>query len=295
LRLYRGQANCCYTIHSPFVDELKITWRAQGLRGRIKSSLGLPIIRALEAECLTGSDVLIAKSDFTRGLITQHYGDSIAARVMIIPGWTDTSRFQPAPDESTREEFRSQLGWPIDEPVFFVLRRLEARMGLDNLLRALDLVRRRGYRVHTYIGGSGSELHRLVKLRSALALEDEVTFLGFVSRETLPLAYAACDASIIPTAQLECFGIIALEALASGRPALVTPVGALPEVIGEFEPRWIARDSTPSGCATLIGDFLDRKLPDHGAPELRARLEQRFSFDRGLAAYTRALTPDVVP
>jgi glycosyltransferase involved in cell wall biosynthesis len=47
-----------------------------------------------------------------------------------------------------------------------------------------------------------------------------VTFLGRVEDRLLPLAYAACDAFVLPTRALECFGLIALEALSAGRPVL---------------------------------------------------------------------------
>ena len=130
-------------------------------------------------------------------------------------------------------------------------------MGLDNYLRALALVRQRGHQVFAVIGGTGSWREYLLGLCDQLQLSDTVRFMGYVSDETLPYAYGACDASIIPTAELEGFGIIALEALASGKTTLVTPVGALPEVMRNFEPAWIAKDATPEGIADLLRAFLE--------------------------------------
>jgi glycosyltransferase involved in cell wall biosynthesis len=162
-------------------------------------------------------------------------------------------------------------------------------MGLDTLLRALDLVRRRGHKLRTFIAGEGSQRVRLEMLRRHLNLESEVTFMGFVPGASLPLAYGACDASLIPTQALECFGIIALESLACGRPTLVTPVGALPEVVNGFEPRWVARDSTPEQIADVLCAFLGGRLPARSAEELRERLTDQYGFARALRTYGQIL------
>lgn len=284
LRLYKGRSRFCYVIHSPFVDELRITWGAQGAIGRCKAWLGMPTIRRLELEALRNSSSLVAESDYTRCRIRQHYGATLAERIQVVPGWVDPNRFTPLAADRV-DQVRRQLGWPVDRPVFFVLRRLEARMGLDNFLRALGIVRQRGYVFHAVIGGSGSQLARLTNLCHELRLEREVTFMGFVPGAKLALAYGACDASVVPTSQLECFGIIALEALACGRPALVTPVGALPEVMQHFEPKWIARGHAPEDIADLLSAYLAGGLPVHTVGALRETVSQRYSFPRALDAY----------
>jgi len=288
MREYGGGSHFCYTIHSPFSEELDIAWRAQGMTGRIKRLFGLPIIRRLELESLRGSGTLTALSNYTRDLISQEYGAGLSEKIEIIPGWTDMVHFKPM---TTRDATvaRKELGWPTDQRIFFVLRRLEARMGLDNLLRAIYLVRERGHHVRTFIGGTGTQLRHLLALRQNLGLEHDVTFMGFVPRDKLPLAYGACDASIVPTSHLECFGIIVLEAVACGRPVLVMPVGALPEVVRHFEPEWVARGTEPSSLADLLCAYLDGRLPSHRPEALRDILSERFSFERALDMYERVL------
>ncbi len=162
-------------------------------------------------------------------------------------------------------------------------------MGLDNLLQSLAIVRQRGYQFHIVIGGNGSQLARLTNLCNVLGLEREVTFMGFVPGEQLALAYGACDASVVPTAQLEGFGIIVLEALACGRPVLVTEVGALPEVMQNFEPKWIARGHAPEDIADLLCAYLAGDLPVHTAETLRETVSERYGFPRALDSYERIL------
>ncbi len=164
-------------------------------------------------------------------------------------------------------------------------------MGLDNLLHAVRLVKKRGFKLHVAIGGSGSLRLHLEKLRKVLDLENEVTFMGFVPNNVLPIAYGACDASVVPTAQLECFGIIVLEALASGRTTLVTPVGALPEVMRKIEGEWIAKDATAEGIADLMTAFLRGLLPVHSPEELHELVKQEYSSEKAVNAYERLLFP----
>ena len=288
LDMFQQQSRCCYTIHSPAIDELRITWGAQGMAGKLKSLFGLSIIRKLEASLLHRSSALAALSVYTTGLIARHYGDAIAQRIHVIPGYADTALFQVLGKDQIGAA-RQQLGWPIDVPGFFVLRRLEPRMGLDNLLHAVSIVKKRGFNPHIVIGGSGSLKATLTRLRDAIGLQDCVTFMGFVPAAQVPLAFGACDATIIPTAQLECFGLIALESLACGRPTLVTPVGALPEVMADFESEWIAQDATPEGIADLLVAFLQDRLPTHPPQELHNRVERKYPFEQAYNAYERLL------
>lgn len=286
LDLFQSSSRCCYTIHSPAVDELSITWGAQGLEGKIKKWLGLPIIRRLEKGVLERSAVVTALSNYTSALIAHQYGDAIARKIRVIPGWVDTEQFHPLNDNDAAAA-RKQLGWPSGRPIIFVLRRLEPRMGLNNLLAALTLVKKRGFNPFTVIGGNGSVRGHLTKLRDSSGLQDDVLFMGFLPAHQLSLAYGACDVSIVPTAQLECFGIIALEALASGRPTLVTPIGGLPEIIENFEQKWVAADSTPNGISDEIIAYLSGSLPFHAPDELRAVIHQRYTAEKAVMAYER--------
>jgi glycosyltransferase involved in cell wall biosynthesis len=235
---------------------------------------------------LSKSSALTAESQYTVRCIAQNYNSAVAGKIQVIPGWVDMSIFKPLIQDKV-DVVRQHLGWPLDSPIFFVLRRLEARMGLDNLLRALVIVKKRGFHPYTVIGGSGSLRVSLEKLRDELGLHECVRFMGFVPANMLPQAYAACDASIIPTAQLECFGIIALEALACGKTTLVTPVGALPEVMRNFQPEWIAHDATAEGIADLMCAFLNKSLPPFSYRDVQDVIEKKYSFECALTAYER--------
>jgi glycosyltransferase involved in cell wall biosynthesis len=264
LNFYQRCGNFFYTVHSPSIEELAIVWRAQGLIGYIKLISGLPLIWFFELFALMASDGIDAKSEFTVRRIGHYYGHGVANNIRVIPGWVDTARFKPAP-QSLIPQTRQYLNWPIEKPVLFVLRRLETRMGLDRLLYAIAQLRDEGYDFYMVIAGTGSQLGPLTQLVNRLKLKSQLIFMGRISDDDLFLAYSACDASIVPTSKLECFGIIALEAMSCGKTVLVTPVGALPEVVGRFEPEWIASSNTSQGIADILRKYLDSSLPFHEA------------------------------
>lgn len=284
--LYRKGVRWCYTVHSPCTEEMTITWRNQGLAGRLKASLALPLLQRMEKRVLRSSDALTALSDYTCSLLEQRYGSEISDRIRVIPGWARFEQFHPLTEPLA--DVRKRLKWPTDRPVFFTLRRLEPRMGLSSLLRALSIAHQRFYKFHMIIGGSGTHGESLASLCNSLGLGNCVTFMGNVSEQLVATCYGACDAFIIPTGQLECFGLIALEALACGKPVLVTPIGALPGLIGKFEKDWIAASASPEDIAELVCRYLDGMLPSYAADHFKSKL-QYYAFSRAMGEYTEEL------
>lgn len=288
LDLFYNRSRCCYTIHSPAIDELRIAWSSTGIVGRAKSLLGLPVIRTLERSLLSRSSKLSTLSIYTKDLIAHEYGNALANKIDVIPGWVDPARFYPL-NENDVSRAKKRLGWPADVPVIFALRRLEPRMGLENLIRALAIVKKRGHRIFLVLGGNGTMRDQLKLLRDKLNLGNDLMFMGFVPGELVPLAFGACDASVIPTSRLECFGLIALEALACGRTTLVTPTGALPEVMKNIEPAWISKDATALGIADIIIDYLKKNLPSHSPKKLHDIIVSKYSSESAILHYERVL------
>jgi glycosyltransferase involved in cell wall biosynthesis len=117
------------------------------------------------------------------------------------------------------------------------------------------------------------------EMAATLGVSDMVRFVGRVDDAILPEMYAAATAFVLPTFELECFGIIAVEALASGVPVLATPVGAIPEVLSPVEPRWLASTASATDVATLLTRFLHNELPSHTVAELREYTVNKYGID----------------
>ena len=274
--LYDATTHRAYFIHSPMRLEMEAAARGAGPAQRLKLATTAHLTHNVEAQCLQASDRITAASQYTRTLIEQYHNPQMAARVQIIPGWVDVSRFQIQPD---RDALKARFGWPQDVPLLFTLRRLVPRNGLDVLLRGLNQLRQRGHTFHMVIGGGGPLLDSLQEQAQALGIAEQVRFIGHVADDDLPLMYAAADAFVLPTSALECFGLIMLEALACGHPVLATPVGAIPEILNQVEPAWLSRDASPGAIADLLTDFLRGQLPQHEPQALRRFVETHYASE----------------
>lgn len=263
-----------YSIHSPVKLEMQASSRGAGAVKSIYFRLNGFLNNRIEERVLKKSDITTSDSAYTREAMKTLHGQEIGQRVQVVPGWVDLKKFQPIQD---RDAVKTQLGWPLDVPLLFTLRRLVPRNGIDNLLLALKQVKASGHPFKMIIGGGGPLLAQLKVQATILDLDDVVTFTGFVAGEDVPRMYSACDVFILPTAELECFGLPTIEAFAAGRPVLATPVGAIPEVLKPVEPTWLTRDHSPDAIAELILRYLKGELPSHSPEHLRQVAETGYN------------------
>jgi glycosyltransferase involved in cell wall biosynthesis len=256
-------AKLVLTLHSPILDEVRAE-RSPGLIGWLGSELRGRVAHAIEASVLARSDLAAAHSRFCCSLAARRHPKH-SDKLTWLRAWVHADRFRLG----DREEARSRLGWESGVPTFFTLRRLVRRMGLPRLLDAVSILVREGRVFRLKIAGAGILKDELQAQSVRLGLETTVSFLGRLPEDQLPDAYLAADAFILPTAALEGFGLIALESFTAGTPVLATPVGAIPEIVGAVEPRWLAEAADAASIAKLLRDHLDGKLPVHPAGELR--------------------------
>lgn len=158
----------------------------------------------------------------------REYHPRLRKPVTVIPGGVDTERFQPHPD---RGHLRESLRIPPDSFFMFTVRNLVPRMGLENLLAAMPAILKDIPSAYLVIGGHGYLLDRLQGAATALGIADRIRFEGYIPDERLMNYYQAADVFGLPTASLEGFGLIILEAMACGTPVIGTPVGAIPELL----------------------------------------------------------------
>lgn len=186
--------------------------------------------KALEQAVYRRTDRFIVLSETFRQILHQTY-QIPTERIHIIPGGVNTTRFDLSLSQS---EAREKLGWERDRVILFCVRRLAKRMGLENLIAAVDQVRHTHPEVLLYIAGKGALASTLQAQIEALHLTEQVRLLGYISDEDLPIAYRAANFSVVPTVALEGFGLVVVESLAAGTPVLGTPVGGIPEILQPF-------------------------------------------------------------
>lgn len=253
----------------PWADES----RAEGA-GRLKTAMQ----RRMERQVYQSADRILTLSDAFCDLVVDRY-DVQRSRVFTVPGAIDSITADAGVD---RLEARRRLGWPIDSPTLVCVRRLVRRVGVDVLIQAMKQVARAVPNVRLMIGGKGPLMSELQKEIKRAKLQDSIVLMGFVSDQQLPLVYAAADLSVVPTQSLEGFGLVTLESMACGTPAVVTPVGSLPEVMNPLKPALVLdgneAESIASGLIRLLHDR--GKLPS----EKECRRYVRDNFDWNVIA-----------
>lgn len=256
----------------PHVVHFHGPWAAESRQegaGRLSSLLKWGIERGV----YRSADRFIVLSQAFASLAARDYGVP-AAQIRVVPGSADLARFHTT---GSRADARAALGWPGDRHLIVSVRRLVRRTGVDRLIDAMPVVAARHRDVHLYVGGTGPLLPALRQRVRDLGLDGHVTFLGYVPDERLPLVYRAADLHVMPTTALEGFGLTVVEALASGTPSLVTPIGGLPEILMPLAPELVLRSADAAEIARGIVDALAGRLWLPDEQRCRSFAESRFS------------------
>jgi len=221
----------------------------------------------IEQSILHRARQVIVLSEFIRRRIGEYHRVS-SEHIRLIPAGVDTRVFSPRPDDRSSRLARGLIGETF---VLLTVRNLVPRMGLGTLIRAMVRVRQAIPHVQLLIGGSGplrAELETQVK---TLHLEGCVRFLGFVPEDALPDYYRAANLFVLPTARLEGFGLVTIEALASGTPVFGTRIGATEEILGALDPALLSSGTDAESLAAGIVALYRRFTDD---PSARAKLAE---------------------
>lgn len=251
--------------HGPWAEESGVE-KASGMNTVIK--------RQVEKSVYHRADKLIVLSRAFRDVLTNVYGID-PAKIAIVPGCVDVPHFDIA---KSRRESRESLSLPVDRPIIFAVRRLVRRMGLEELIDAVALLKRKWPDVTLVIAGRGPLTAELQARADAAGLTESVRLLGYVSDEMLPELYRAADISVVPTVALEGFGLITIESLSAGTPVLVTPVGGLPEVVKQLSESLILSSTGAEAIADRLGEFFSGTIKLPSAQECHAYALKNFDL-----------------
>jgi phosphatidylinositol alpha-1,6-mannosyltransferase len=188
---------------------------------------------------------------------------------VVVPPGVDTARFHPL-DEADRRRERLRLGLDPDALIVLGLSRLVPRKGFDVLIEAGAALAGRHPDLQVVIAGAGRDRRRLERL--AAHHGSPVRFLGRLPEPDLPVAHAVADCFAMlcrdrwAGLEQEGFGIVFLEASASGVPVVAGRSGGSHEAVDDGRTGLVVsrRADVPEVAATL-----DRLLAD---PAQRARM-----------------------
>jgi glycosyltransferase involved in cell wall biosynthesis len=269
------------TIHSPALLEQLWNWTHEGFAGALKLP-GLVSIRRLEAAALAAAAVCHSLSHYTRSRVEDLYPQSCRKRWTLIPHWVDSSWMRTCSSRTARRT----LGWPEESRVVLTVRQLRPRYGIETAIRSVRSLVARGV-CQLHVVGDGESRPRMERLAHELGITEGVLFHGRVTDHVLRLAYEAADVFLLPSRALECFGVIAQEAMAVGLPLVATCVGAIPEILAPIMPQLLVPPGAESRIEELVAAVLERRI---AVPEPQAIVDyvtSRYSEATLVAAYER--------
>ena len=244
-------------------------------------------IHGVERWMARRAERVIVCSCYMRGHVADIF-DIDERRIAVIPNGIDPRDLRPVADlQALRREFAAP-----HEKLVLLVGRLVYEKGFQLALDALPGVIERVGNVRFLVAGSGTHEAALREQTHELGLYEHGGFLGWIGDDVLHSLYRIADLCVVPSIY-EPFGLVALEAMASGCPRIVADTGGLREVVPTGERVGLRFNG---GDAEHLGVMIERLLVDDA---LRDRLVMeasehvlRFDWD-DVARRTRAIYSSV--
>lgn len=244
-----------------------------------------------ESMVVACSDLLVANAEEERRQLIELYGAD-PDRVEIVAPGVDRAFFSPGAAEGAR----SAIGFDGDGSLMLFVGRIQPLKGVDIAVQALAQLSDASTTLMIVGGASGQEgsgqVDRIMAMIDELDLSDRVLFVEPQPHYALSTYYRAADLLIMPS-RSESFGLVALEAAASGIPVVAAAVGGLRTLVQDGVTGYLIDSRDPSDYVEAI----DRILGD---PTLQAALGAAASVTAsrypwsGLASRLRRMYLDLV-
>ncbi|NJK79330.1 MAG: glycosyltransferase family 4 protein [Chloroflexaceae bacterium] len=232
---------------TPYVCSIKgvIAEEARHERGGVRALLwSLSRLERINAQW---ADLVLTTSAYCRRKIGDHYGLP-TERVRLVPEGIDLAGWR---------RVQARLTIPRDPFTVLCVARQYPRKHVQDLLHAFVLVRQRVPRARLVIVGDGPEHARLRHLAAMLHLNAAVVFTGALADDEVVLWYRRSGIFCLPSVQ-EGFGIVFLEAMASGLPIVSTTAAAIPEVVPHRQAGILVPPAAPVALAAALIELLEQ-------------------------------------
>jgi glycogen(starch) synthase len=248
------------------------------------------LIHETERWIVGRADRVITCSHYMRG----HVADVLGVpeeRIAVIPNGIDPLELRPLPDLGG---LRDQL-CGAGERLVLLVGRLVYEKGFQVALEALAPIVAKDPKVRFVVAGSGTYERQLKELAANLGIAEQGRFLGWIDDALLHSLYRVADLCVVPSLY-EPFGLVALEAMASGCPCIVADTGGLREVVPPGDRVGLRFNG---GDAAHLAMMIERLLYDEAlrerlvaeASEHVLRFDWRDVAKRTIDLYREVLSP----
>lgn len=232
--------------------------------------LSMRLFRPFYRRTLAQVDRVICVSDYIRRQAVAHFPEH-ADRFCVVFNATDPEIFKPYGDEA-RRQLEGVVQIEPDKRYLLYVGRLNPVKGVHVLIEAFREIHRRmpDSRLiitgSSFFGGAARTAYERELVELARPVSEAIVFTGYLPHEKLKYLYSAVDMVAFPSAWPEPFGLVMLEAMASGTCLVASAVGGVPEVVERGINGVLVEPSDASALAQAICSVLNE-------PEAMYRME----------------------
>jgi UDP-glucose:(heptosyl)LPS alpha-1,3-glucosyltransferase len=206
----------------------------------------------------------IAVSNLTKEIFLKQYKVDPDKIAVIHPG-IDLNDYAQKNKDSIRIGMRRELGIGYADPIIiFASMNFEIK-GLDAIIRSLAKLKAQNHKFKFIVAGKGN-VNKYMKLAAEAQISSDIIFTGPLSKENLVRIYLAGDLYIM-LSRFDTFGMVVLEAMAAGLPAIISGNVGAKDLVREGQNGFIISDTSDTACiaskiALLLDDNIRRKMAE---------------------------------
>jgi glycosyltransferase involved in cell wall biosynthesis len=297
-------------LHYPFIFGAELVWAVSHLRDTPyvltyhNDLIGQGVRRYLFAGYLAVSSPVVLRGARMLAVVSADHAASCLVRetlqgrwkdVVVIPNGVDIELFHP---ERVDPHLRERQSVPGDALIVLFVGALDQAHHYRRPDLLLEAVRRlRDPRVHLLIVGDGDRMPYYRSYAAQCELDSRVRFLGTLDQSELVKVYATADVLVLPSQIQESFGLVLLEAWASGKPVIASNLPGVRSVVSHGEDGLLVRPGDAGDLAAKMSLLLDDpSLRQHMGQRGRRKVEAKYSWSRIIPRlvelYQLALAPE---
>ncbi|KAB8139964.1 glycosyltransferase family 4 protein [Chloroflexia bacterium SDU3-3] len=267
--------------NTPYVCCVKGVIAEELLHERGQTRALFQALARLERHNARHADMVLTDTAYARAAIGRHYGVP-GRKVRLVPAGIDLARWQRIAEATPRQS---------DGATILCVARQYPRKHVADLLRAMPLVRQQVPQAHAVIVGDGPEHASLRALAGELGLGEAVRFLGALpDDDEVARWYRRADIFCLPSVQ-EGFGMVFVEAMASGLPVVATLSAAIPEVVPRGRAGLLVPPAQPQALAAALVDLLRSPAKRAAFGDFGQQHVAQYEWDRIARLFLASVAP----
>ena len=218
---------------------------------------------------------VIVNSNYMRSELQRLFGLPFE-KINVVPNGVNLNLFN---DVERDYDFRRQFAMDNEKIILF-MGRLVYEKGVQNLISAMPKILANYHDAKLIIAGKGGMIDELRNQVHYLGLDQKVYFTGYLSSKNVQKMYKCADVSVFPSTY-EPFGIVALEAMLSGTPVVVSDIGGLNEIVDHGVNGMKSYAGNPNSLADSILTLLfDHKLCDEITKNAKSKVKNEYNWNK---------------